>query len=362
MKKSTAKNEKVYIGFDISQKKIAVYAVCGDATSKTEVTIANDRNEISRFLSQFDDPRKVCVVMETGTHSLWMSRFIESLGFEVVVAHARALRLIYAADKKNDALDARHLAELAQLNRNLLHPVKPIDEERQRDLVAVKARDLLIRQRTGIINTIRGHLRALGLSDKALTVDNIASGATDLPDAVKPLLSPLFQQLHYLALGIREYDRQIRQLCKKYPETKLLRQVTGVGEITALTFALLVGNPQHYSSGKRVSSLFGLVPRQDQSGEVDKQLGITKSGNPLMRKLLIQAANYILGNFGSDCDLKTFGQRIAARGGKIAQRKSKVAVARKLVTVLYALWKNPEIPYDPHFKATRKNYNRIQSA
>jgi len=70
MKKSTAKNEKVYIGFDISQKKIAVYAVCGDASCKNEVMIANDRNEISRFLSQFDDPSKVCVVMETGTHNV----------------------------------------------------------------------------------------------------------------------------------------------------------------------------------------------------------------------------------------------------------------------------------------------------
>jgi transposase len=269
------------------------------------------------------------------------------------------LHLIYGGDKKNDALDARHLAELGRIDRDLLHPVKPMDKERQQDLVVVKARELLVRNRTSIINTIRGQLRSLGYSDKGFTVENMNKKADSLPEELKPLLTPLFQQLTYLSLGLKEYDRQIRELCKKYPDTKILRQIAGIGEITALAFVLRVGDATRFPTGERLSSFFGLVPKQDQSGEMDKQGKITKDGNNSMRRLLVQAANYIMGPFGPPCDLRDLGERIASKGGKIGKRKAKVAVARKLVTVLYAIWRNSEVPYDPHFKATRKKQKGI---
>ena len=94
MKKSSTETKKVYLGFDVSQKSVEVYAVCGETTSKGSVSIKNDRNEIRNFLQKdFPDTAKVCVVMETGTHALWMNRFIESLGYEVLVAHARDIQL-----------------------------------------------------------------------------------------------------------------------------------------------------------------------------------------------------------------------------------------------------------------------------
>ena len=94
----------------------------------------------------------------------------------------------------------------------------------------------------------------------------------------------------------------------------------------------------------------GLVPKQDQSGDTDKQPGITKQGNKSGRRLLIQASHYIMGPFGKDCKLRSFGLRIQSRGGNSAKMKSFVAVARKLVTVMFALWMNPDVPYDPNFK------------
>ena len=81
----------------------------------------------------------------------------------------------------------------------------------------------------------------------------------------------------------------------------------------------------------------------------------SEKGSKLARKLLIQAAHYILGPFGPDCELRSFGMRIQARGGKIAKKKSFVAVARKLVTVMFALWQNPETAYSPKFKKERKS-------
>lgn len=355
MSKSNTKSEKVYIGFDVSQEKITVFGVRGETVSQKALEIPNNQVSIRKFLSMFNDPGAACVVMETGTHSAWMSRLVEKLGFEVMVSHARDLRLIYAADKKNDALDAEKLARLAQFDRKLLHPVQHMDEERQKDLLVLKTRDLLVRQRTQTVNAVRGFLRSLGESDEGMTVENMRKSLQNIRVELRPIFAPLLAQLNYLELGIKNYDRQIRKLCKKYQVTDILRQIKGVGPETSLAFVLLVGDPKRFADAARACSFFGLVPKQDQSGNVDKQLGISKHGSVLMRRLLIQAAQYILGPFGEDCEWRDFGLRVASRGGKIAQKKARVAVARKLIPLMLALWEHPERQYDPHFKTHQKN-------
>lgn len=353
--KCSTENKKVYVGFDVSEKTIEIFAVCGTETSKGSCKIDNNHDAIKKFLSIFKDPSRVCVVMETGTHSLWMSELIKGLGFEVIVAHARDLALIYRSDRKNDQLDAEKLARLAQADRKLLHPVKHMTLERQTDLTVLKARDLVVRQRTQLINTIRGLLRAAGhkLIEEEYSTRTIKKCCSALPEYMRPAIMPLLQQICYLDLAIKEYDRLVRKLCKKYPATKILQQITGVGELTSLAFVLIVGDPNRFDNAARLCAYLGVVPKQDQSGDTDKQLGITKKGNKLGRKLLIQAAHYILGPFGTDSELRSYGLRIQARGGKIAKKKSYVAVARKLVTVMLALWKNPDIAYDPNFKKNK---------
>lgn len=356
MSKCNTENKKVYVGFDVSEKTIEIFAVYGTETSNGSCKIDNNHDAIKKFLATFNDPSRVCVVMETGTHSLWMSELIKGLGFEVIVAHARDLALIYRSDKKNDQLDAEKLARLAQADRKLLHPVKHMTMERQTDLTVLKARDLVVRQKTQLINTIRGLLRAAGykLIEEDYTTKTIKTCCSALPEHMKPVITPLLQQICYLDLAIKEYDRQVRKLCKKYPATKILQQITGVGEVTSLAFVLIVGDPNRFENAARLCAYLGVVPKQDQSGNTDKQLGITKKGNKLGRKLLVQAAHYILGPFGPDCELRSYGLRVQSRGGKIAKKKSYIAVARKLVTVMLALWKNPEIAYDPNFKKTKK--------
>ena len=124
-------SKKVYVGFDVSKKNIEIFCACGEKTSKGSVKIVNSKAAIQEFLGEFKKPQQVCAATETGTHSAWMSRFIGNMGFEVLVAHARDLALIYASDKKNDSLDAEKLARLAQADRKLLHPIEHMDEERQ---------------------------------------------------------------------------------------------------------------------------------------------------------------------------------------------------------------------------------------
>ena len=80
------------------------------------------------------------------------------------------------------------------------------------------------------------------------------------------------------------------------------------------------------------------MPKQDQSGNIDKQLVISKAGNEFLRTLLVQCSQYILGPFGTDCELRKFGEKLAARGGKAAKKKAVVAVARKLAIVMHHMW------------------------
>ena len=136
-------------------------------------------------------------------------------------------------------------------------------------------------------------------------------------------------------MRIRYYEREITKLCRKYQATEILRQIHGVGPAISLTFVLLVGDISRFPDPKRLAAYFGLVPKQDQSGETDKQTNITKAGNSLMRVLLIQSAQYILGPFGTECDLWDYRKRIEARRGAIAKKKARGAVARKLIILMH---------------------------
>lgn len=244
---------------------------------------------------------------------------------------------------------------MAQADKKLLHPIEHMSAEQQQDLMVIKCRALLVRQRTQIVNAIRGMMRASGLKDHPIPTTSMKNiPKEDFPPELVPAIYPLIQHIKLLETQIHRYDRELLKLCQKHKVTEVLRQIRGVGPAISLTFVLLVGDIKRFPDPKRLAAYFGLVPRQDQSGETDKQTSITKSGNHLMRVLLIQGAQYILGHFGEECDLRDYGLRIASRGGSIAKKKARVAVARKLIVLMHRLWTHPEIPYAPHFKRQNK--------
>ena len=138
---------------------------------------------------------------------------------------------------------------------------------------------------------------------------------------------------------IRYLDKEIERICANdYPETSYLLQVPGVGPKTALTYVLTLEDPQRFEKSRDVGAFVGLTPRRDQSGTIDKQLRITKAGNPMLRRLLVNAAQHVLGPFGPDSALRQFGERISERGGKRSKKYAIVAVARKLAVLLHRLW------------------------
>ena len=171
--------------------------------------------------------------------------------------------------------------------------------------------------------------------------------ADKLPDSVKEALLPLVLQIGEMSERIRAYDAAVNRLIQqKYPETERLQQVVGVGPITSLTYILTLEKPERFTKSRDVGSYLGLVPRQDESGQTSKQLRITKTGDRMLRKLLVGCGQYILGPFGKDCDLQRFGLKLAERGGKNAKKRAVVAVARKLAVLLHRLWLTGE-EYQP---------------
>lgn len=168
-----------------------------------------------------------------------------------------------------------------------------------------------------------------------------------IPEQLRPALLPILGTIGSLTQQIRTYDGQIEALCdSQYSETRSLRQVPGVGALTALAFVLTLEDPARFPKSREVGPAIGLVPRRDQSGDRDPQLPITKTGNAFLRRLLVGSAHYILWPFGPDCDLRRWGLQLAERGGKNAKKRAVVAVARKLAVLLHRLWKTAEV-YEP---------------
>ncbi len=280
---------------------------------------------------------------------------LKGFGHEVLIANPRKLRLIYENHNKSDEVDAEYLARLARLDPKLLAPIDHRDASCQADLAVLRSRNALVEARTKLINQIRGTLKALGYRLPAMSTEAFAGKAIkEIPDELRPAVDPLIEVIATITKQIRRQNKHVENLAEEsYPETGRLREVNGVGALTAVAYRLTIGDATRFRKSRTVGAFVGLVPRQQQSGKQDPQLRITKAGDNYLRKLLVGSAHYILGPFGPDCDLRRFGERLAKRGGKNAKKRAIVAVARKLAVLLHRLWISDE-SYEPLRKVGKK--------
>jgi transposase len=288
------------------------------------------------------------VALETGIHSPWVSRLLREVGHEVIVAHARNVRLIGESRKKDDRLDAQTLARLARIDPELLCPVKHRSAKAQADLTVIRARAGLVRARTALVNTARGLAKSYGERLRGCNVRNMnPEKAEGLSPELQAALQPLLAALESLSERIAEYNQGIEKLAKEsYPQVALLKQVKGVGTLIALTFLLTLEDPHRFRKSRDVGCYLGLQPGRRNSGQSEPQMHISKEGDPYLRTLLVQGAQHILGPFGVDCDLRRWGLKLAERGGKSGKKRAIIAVARKLAVLLHRLWVSGEV-YEP---------------
>jgi transposase len=289
------------------------------------------------------------IALESGTHSLWMARLLKSLGHEVIVANPSKVRAISSSLKKTDERDARLLAQLARVDPQLLSPVQPRSEDSQQAIAVVRAREGLVKARTMLINQVRGVVKSFGFrlpSGCSAGFAHKAQQDKNLPSSLKLTLEPLLRVIAEVSQEIARFDKEVEALARRWPVTLRLRQIKGVGALTALVFVLTLGDPLRFARSRAVGAYLGLVPGSRSSGQSTPQMPITKQGDRMLRRLLVQASHYVLGPFGQDSDLRRFGLRLAERGGKSGKKRAVVAVARKLAVVLHRLWVS-ETDYQP---------------
>lgn len=340
-------DKNMTIGMDLGDKNntVCVLNAAGEVVLREQ--LVNTKESLMKFFKQYQGS---VVAVEAGTHSPWISRLLESLGCEVLVGNARKLRAIWTAKDKCDGRDAEMLARIARMDRSLLYPIHHRGEAAQMDLAVMRARDELVSVRADLVNHVRSTVKGTGHRVSKCSTEAFSRKSQEsIPEGLRPALMPVIEAIEAISEKIRAFDKEIATtLQARHPEAKRLSQVPGVGPVTSMGFVLSLEDPARFAKSRSVGAYLGLTAKRDQSGQTDKQLRITKAGDEYVRRLLVGCSHYILGVFGPDCDLRRFGLKLAARGGKNAKRRAIVAVARKLGVMLHRLWATGA-EYDPEY-------------
>ena len=339
------KPPKLTIGLDLGDRSSHYCILDGAGNLILEDRLPTTPQGIRQAFSKIPRCR---IALETGTHSPWVSRQLAQMGHEVIVAHARNVRLIGESSRKDDQFDARTLARLARIDPGLLGPVRHRSAQAQIHLTVIRARAALVSTRTALVNAARGLTKSYGQRlNKCGTEQMNRDSSQGLSQELREALDPLLRKIESLNERIAEYDRRIEQIAKEvHPEVSRLKQVKGVGTLIALTYVLTLDDPHRFRRSRDVGCFLGLRPGRRNSGQSEPQLHISKEGDRYLRTLMVQGAHYILGPFGQDSDLRRWGLKLAERGGKNAKKRAVVAVARKLAVLLHKLWVSGEV-YEP---------------
>jgi transposase len=331
------------IGCDLGDKRSEVCVLDADGNVTQRTSVRTTRKGMTEFFAR----AAAHVVIEVGAHSRWVAALLKQLGHRVTVANPRKVKLISENDNKTDRHDAELLARLGRADTRLLKPVEHRTPQAQADLAVPKARDILVATRTKLINHVRGTVKSFGERLVKCAAESFARRTRELiPAQLRPALKPIYEALGKIDEQIREFDKMIERIAKRYPDVEVVSQPNGVGVLTGLVFVLTIEDKTRFAKSRMVGAFLGLRPRKSKSCGDDPQLRITKAGDPFLRRLLVTGANYVLGPFAKESDLRSWGLELAKRGGKNAKKRAKVAVARKLAVLMHRLWVTGEV-YQP---------------
>ena len=325
-----------YAGIDVSLERSSVCVV--DATGRIvrEAKVASEPEALVRLFGQLGLPL-TRVGLEAGPLSQWLHAGLTAAGFEAVLLETRHVKAALSAMVvKTDREDARGIARLLRMGwfRSVYCKSPPAQEVR----ALLVARKLLQGKLLDVELSIRGILRGFGLKlgevsrgRFAARVRELATGQPTLERVAEPMLRAREAlRSEYLAL-----HRAVLAIVREDAVCRRLMTVPGVGPLVAVTFTSAIDDPARFRRSRDVGAHFGLTPKRCQSGETDVTGGISKAGDAAVRATLYEAANVMLTRAGKFSTLKRWALEVAKRRG---MRRAKVALARKLATVLHRLW------------------------
>ncbi len=336
-----------YCGLDVGKKSSNFCIVDGKRRILREGKV---RNRVPELARTFGDLPPMRIVLEASGKTFWLGERLREFGHVPIIVDPGRTKAIGSAKIKHDKLDARILAELCAAD--LLAVVEPPTEAQRHARMSVVARDGLVRGRVRLVNMVRGMLDSEGFEVKKCSLDTFVEKATecweDLPEEMASALEPLLTTIHMLTEQIAHCNERLKEAISKDDDAKLLMTTPGIGPVAAACFMLAVRDPARFKSGRSVGAYLGLVPSLYQSGQTLRRGRITKRGNSAARWALCCAANVLLGpKMNTDCALRQWGLRLVERLGR---KKAVTALARKLATVLWAMWKKQNA-FEPRLAA-----------
>ena len=335
--KTTAKSIPVTIGLDIAKNFFQVHAV--DAVGQVVLRRKLSRGEVLRF---FEGQPKVLVGIEAcGTGHFW-AREIAALGHEVKLLPPTYVKA-YVKRGKTDAADAEAICEA--VTRPNMHFVPIKTREQQAALMMHRSRELLVGQRTALVNALRGHLAELGIV-AAKGIHRVADLLAELVGVDNAKIPPLaLASLRCLAAQIETVEAQIEELEALIMEwhkcneaSQRLAKIPGVGPITASVVVATIGDASNFTSARHLSAALGLTPRQNSSGGKARQGGISKAGNTYIRRLLYVGAIAVIRSKRAQEAGSWLAQIIERRPAKVAA----IAVANKSARIIWAMLRRSE--------------------
>ena len=300
---------------------------------------------LKNYLRRRDKSR---VVVETCAEAFTVADAALECGHEVRVVPATLVRALGVGSRgvKNDRRDARILSEVSCQMKELPSVHVPTKQSRDRKSLC-GMREALVGSRTMLINTVRGWLRGQGTTIRSGGSYTFAlrvckryeeKSATPLPSFVQRQL----RMIEELSTEIANADREVTELAKADPTCRRLMTVPGVGPTIAIRFVAAIDEVGRFTSAHKVESYFGLVPGEDSSSERQRRTSITKAGSARLRRSLIQGCWSAQRSRKND-PMVLWSQQVEQRRGK---RIAVVALARKIVGIMYAMWRDGS-SYDP---------------
>lgn len=257
--------------------------------------------------------------------------------------------------RRNDAKDADGLRDIAgDIGSARVKKLWQRPDVYQRDLMLMRLREAAVSARATLATVVRSSVKQFGERVRKCDVEYLPKHAREDLDAdILTYVEPLLKQIEELNTTVAQYDVQVEAYLARRPESARLLSIPGIGPVTVGVVMAIAGEPGRFRRHGDFSAYVGLVPREDQSGEHDPQLGITKAGDRLARKVLVECAQRWMGKQGVDCALRRWALALAGDGkNKIRKRKAVIALARKLAELLLLLWRSGA-EYDPWHGVTR---------
>lgn len=336
------------IGLDLAKSVFQVHGV--DAAGRVVITKAFRRSQVMAYFAKLP----ACLVgMEACSTAHHWARELTKLGHTVRLMPPAYVKP-YVRRGKNDAADAAAICEAVTRPSMRFVPVKTI--ESQAALMAHRSRHLLIRQRTQLINALRGHLAELGLvaaqgNEGIKALIGLVRGETDhaLPPTVRAALMPLIAQLEALQDAIGALDKAIHAQHRASEASRRLETIPGVGVLGATAIVATITDPSAFRSGRDLAAWIGLVPRQNSSGGKERLGGISKQGDRYLRRLLVVGASAVLKQARRHPDKHPWLiELLARRPAKVAI----VALANKMARIAWAVLTRGEIYRAPVLAAS----------